>query len=514
VPLLFLACAAITGAFVVTGPWTIGSITLSRLDALLLIWPLAAALAAIRAVDRRKISEFLNRDLTIPRSAIAIATGMVFLFLLRVLAARFLALEVNAWDFSLSFDRPIERTLHGELLWSEDLRHSMLGVHANWLLLVFVPLYAIVASPWWLIAGAAIAIAAAAAILFHLGRSLAADDFVAACVALAFVLNRYTARGAQFLFTIDVFYPLALFLLFLAFVRNRPRLFALALLFTVSIKEDAIVPLLGFTLFAAATRRYRWAVAALAAGAVAYAADVLFVIPGFSHWSGAAYANKWASFGATPLEALGGMARAPLKVAWRVIDGSSGLFATLALVPLAGWPALLAALPALIVYGSADDPQVRYFAIHYSMPLLPALFVAAIWALNRLRTRRSRRIAGLIVLAASALIGSSWELERPRQERPLIPKALAVVPDRPVYVQGALLPHAGYDRRFRALHHQVVASPESAYLLCESCSPYPFTRDELRERIESLRAGGRYEELRFAGLSLFRPRYTGTRFAN
>lgn len=513
-PLLFVICAAITGAFVVTGPWTIGSITVSRLDALLAIWPLAAALAAIRAVDRRRIGELLNRDLTIPRRAIAIATAIAFLVLVRVLAARFLALEVNAWDFSLSFDRPLERTLHGELLWSEDLRHSMLGVHANWLLLAFVPLYAIAATPWWLIGGAAVAVAAAGAVLFHLARNIAADDFVAACIALAFVLNRYTARGAQFLFTIDVFYPLALFLLFLAFLRNRPRTFAMALLLTVSIKEDAIVPLLGFALFAAARRKYRWAVAALSAGALTYLADVLFVIPGFSHWSGAAYANKWASFGATPLEALGGIARAPLKVAWRVIDGSSGVFATLAWVPLAGWPALLAALPPLVLYSSADDAQVRYFAIHYSMPLLPALFVSAVWAVNRLRTRRSRRIVALIVLAASALIGSSWELERPRPEQPLIRKALAVVPDRPVYVQGALFPHAGYDRRFRALHHNVAASPESTYLLCESCSPYPFTPDELRQRFASLRAGGGYEELRFGGLSLFRPRYTGTRFAN
>ena len=49
--------------------------------------------------------------------------------------------------------------------------------------------------------------------------------------------------------------------------------------------------------------------------------------------------------------------------------------------------------------------------------------------------------------------------------------------------QGALLPHAGYDPRFRALHHDSVPPPESAFLFCDTCDPYPFTRARLEELI-------------------------------
>ena len=56
-------------------------------------------------------------------------------------------------------------------------------------------------------------------------------------IALAFVVNRYTAHATQYVFIIDVFYPLGLFLLFYSFLTAKRRLFALALLLVLSIKK-------------------------------------------------------------------------------------------------------------------------------------------------------------------------------------------------------------------------------------------------------------------------------------
>jgi uncharacterized membrane protein len=491
----FAACAGVTLAFIATAPWG----KLRHLDPVLGVWAVAFLALMFHAPSRAWL---LDRDVTFTRRVLLIALVAVFAFQMRSNVSRYDALEVNAWDFSLSFDRPIERTLHGELLWSEDLRHSMLGVHANWLLLAFVPLYAIAASPWWLIVAQAAAIAGAVAVLFAFARAVAGDDFLAACLALAFLLNRYTARAAQFLFTIDVFYPLALFLLFHAFVRRRPRSFALALLLTLAIKEDAILPLIGFALVAAAAKQWRYAIGTVVAAASVFALDFFVVIPSFSHWTGAAYAQNWGSFGATPIRAVGGMLLSPVKVLARVAEGGFGLLATLGFAPLAGWPWLLSGLPPLVIAGSSDANNVHYFSLHYAMPVLPGLFAATTFAVARGRTRRARRIAALVVLATSALIGATYEFNAPRPERRLIRKLARAAAPRIVYVQGALLPHAGYATNLRALHHTIVPPPGSAYLVCATCNPYPFTRDELAQRIEGLRGRG-YEEMRMGGLSYF-----------
>ena len=491
---LIAICAIITALFVLTGPWTFGPVSVRHLERILPVWLILLLHPRIRALFRGEVR--------LSRKTLILGLIIVFAFLLRVTVSKWQALEVNAWDFSFASDRPIESTVHGRFLWSEDLGKPMLTVHCNWLLLAFVPLYALFPSPWWLLIAQAGAIAAAVAALFLFTRAAFDDDILAACVALAFLLNRYTARATQFVFIIDVFYPVALLLLFLAFLQKRKLLFLFALLLAVSIKEDAIVPLTGFALVAAiGYRRWRWAAAAMSAAVPVFLFDY-FVIQRGSPW----YGSYWASYGATPLLAVWGMAASPWKVLQRVFEGSIDIFLSLALVPLAGWSWVLAALPALVLYGASDAKQLHYFVLHYSMPLLPGLFAAIPFGAHRIARGNGdrRRLIGLVVLIASALVGSTYELDEPKEERKFIQPLVAESASRPLYVQGALLPHAGYGDNVHALHHKIQPPANSAYLLCETCNPYPFTAEEHRARISALRRDAHYQEVRRGSLLLFR----------
>lgn len=491
---LVALCAVVTALFVITAPWTFGSVSVRHLEHILPVWLILLLHPRFRAL--------LRADVRFSRRTLTFALIIVFLFLLRVTVSKWQALEVNAWDFSFASDRPIERTVRGQFLWSEDLGKPMLTVHCNWLLLAFVPLYALVPSPWWLLIAQAVAIAAAVAALFHFTRAAFDDDILAACVALAFLLNRYTARATQFIFIIDVFYPVALLLLFYAFLKRKKLLFLFALLLTVSIKEDAIVPLTGFALVAAiGYRRWQWAAAAMAAAIPVFLFDYFVVLSG-TPW----YGSYWASYGTTPLSALLGIATSPWKVLQRVFEGSIDIFLSLALVPLAGWSWLLAALPPLVLYGASDSKQLHYFVLHYSMPLLPGLFAAIPFGAHRIARGNGdrRRIVGIVVLIASALVGSTYELDEPKEERKFIQSLVAESASRPLYVQGALLPHAGYADNVRVLHHKIQPPANSAYLLCETCNPYPFTSEEHGARISALRSDARYREVRKGSLVLFR----------
>lgn len=489
---LILACA-----FALTGPWTIGTLHVRSWQ------PILGACVLLLCIPGRA---WLDRDVRFRRPVVAAGFALVALALLRILVLRYLAFEINAWDFTISFDRPIEQTVRGNLLWSDTLRMSMLGVHANWLMLAFVPLYAIAASPYWLLAAHVIAVAGAAYAIFLYGRHVLDDDLAAALIAAAFLCNRYTVRSFHHGFVIDVFYPLGFVLLLYAFRRANLALGIAAVLLIVSIKEDAVLTLAGIAAAIAFRHRaWRWVTAILAIALAVFAVDYLLVIPAF-RGQPIPFAHYWGSFGASPVAAAGGMFAHPVRVLGRVLPTAFQLFATFAFVPLFGGEWLFAALPTLLAYTSADTEDLRWLALHYSLPILGVLFAATVDAVARVDARRRRRLLALLVFLCSISVGSGYKMASPRPERTAIPRLLATAGAGPVYVQGAVFPHVGYSDRYRVLHHDVVPPPQSSFLLCSTCNPYPFSPDELDARFASLRGQDRYRQHRAGDLWLFVPR--------
>ncbi|HYO77889.1 MAG TPA: DUF2079 domain-containing protein, partial [Thermoanaerobaculia bacterium] len=324
-------------AFMATGPWQFGRFELKQVNIVVALAFVLLLAAALSAEVRRKYRDLLRRDVHFSKRTLSIAAAACALFCVAVVWSKWSALEVNAWDFSVVYDRPLDRTLGGRVLYADEIERSMLGVHANWVQFLFVPLYAIARTPLWLLFAHALAIAAGVAAAFLFFREVARDELVAMLLAAALLLNRYTAKATQYVFHPEVFYLAGLFLLYYAFVRKQRRPYALALLFVLSIKEDAIIPLLGFAAVAALTyRRWRWALITAAASIAVFAFDYFLVMPHYAPPTSetAWYANYWSTFGDTPLQAIGGMLRHPLLVASRVVRGSSVIFFSLALVPL------------------------------------------------------------------------------------------------------------------------------------------------------------------------------------
>jgi uncharacterized membrane protein len=496
-------------AFVATGPWTYGTHALVQVELLLGLGVVLLATLAIVPAVRRYYGELLRRDVHVSRRVLAIAAMIVFLFLLRIVVAKFHALQVNAWDFSVNYDRPLERTAHGSFMHVEEIEGSLFGVHAHWLLLAFAPLYAIHATPYWLLILQAGAIAGGVLAAFVFVRRAANDDFIAIVVALAFLVNRYTAKALQYVFHPEVFYPLALFVVFWAFLEKRPRWFALALLLAASIKEDAIIPLFGFALTAALVyRRWKWAVAAMGVVGAVFAIDYALVLPRFAQakpdqpW----FAGYWGSYGDTLWSALLGILTSPMRVISRVVSGSLDVWASLAFVPLAGFGWLVAALPPLLIYCSADMDKLHYLTLYYSMPLLPAVFAAIPFAAQRLA--RGRRVAArcvaMLVLAASIALGAGYTVRAPHPDRTAI-RPLVARTTSTIWIQGALFPHAGYEPRVKVLNERARFDGRAAFLFCTNCDPYIYKRDELASMIERLRNDPRYRAVTRGELVLFEP---------
>ncbi len=509
--------------FAATAPWRIGDRDIGR-------WSVAAGVAvlvgsaAVALIPswRRVLAGLLSReDSSLPHWAPWAAAALACAFFLRVVAVKSAALETNAWDLTLFFDRPIAETLVGRPLYCDFYGHSYLGTHASFLLFAFVPLYAIALTPAWLLAIHALAAAAAGVAAFGLFRRLGGDDLVALLLVVAFWSNAYTAKAVQYAFHVEIFYPLALFGLLAAFEARRPILFAAALLLTLAIKEDAFLVLAGFAITAALVRRRPWwAATAFGAGLAVFLFDQRWVLPHFSGSAHPWYGLYWKSFGSTPFEAAVSMAAHPMELA-AALSGSGlrDIFEPVLFLPLAGPEWLLGALPALVPYAAADYGPLSHFLLYYSMPVLPFLFAATAAGLPRLAGLGRRvpspsvrllrqRVLALTVLLVCAFDGAGYSFPRSRPERMEIAPLLRVLPlGAPVLVQGALLPRAGYASNRRALDRRTPIGPRDAVLLDRAANPYPRSVPELDALIAQLSADGSRRLIRSEhGLLLFAPR--------
>jgi apolipoprotein N-acyltransferase len=208
------------------------------------------------------------------------------------------------------------------------------------------------------------------------------------------------------------------------------------------------------------------------------------------------------------------MALHPLRVARDFLrSGVWGLLEPLLFLPLAGFEWGAGALPALVPYAIASNGKLSHFALYYSMPILPFLFAGAACGLRRVTRRFSRggmlplRAAALLLLLICALDGAGYKFERARPEREEIAPLLATIPARtPALLQGALLPHAGYDPRFSALDLDPVIDGSHAFLLDPGADSYPFTREGISRLADSLKTDRRYgTRATRGGLLLFLP---------
>jgi uncharacterized membrane protein len=505
--------AALVAAFLLTAPWRIAGRDVGRLSVCL---GAAAAVLLLTLLSRGWRQEWARRlregTAALSGRALAVASLVAAAALGRIVFARYLSLDLSAWDTTLFFDHPIAATLSKGLLFCPTTGTSYLGTHASYVLLALVPLYALAASPFWLLAAHAAAVAAGAAAGFLVFRRILGDDLAARLLAVAFLLNGYTARTVQYGFHPEALYPLAVFVLWLGLLDDRPRLLVLGSLLALSIKEDALLVLLGLAAASALFLRKRRAGAVVATAAIlAFLVSTRLVMP---HYSGALperpwYASYWASWGdSLPAVALAMLAH-PLRLARTLLaSGAPGLMEPLLLLPLAGPEALVAALPALVPYAAADFRQLREFALYYAMPVLPFLFLGVAYGMRRLLvTPRARRLAALAVLCACAFDGASYTIRRPHPARHEIGPALEALGNRPVRVQGSLFPHAGYQANRRVLDRQRPLAPGEAVLLCPGTDAFPFSDRELSAIGRRLAAGGDYvRTVTPGGLVLFRPR--------
>jgi uncharacterized membrane protein len=501
-----LLLIAIGFAIVVVAAPIVGWPKLVRLPAVL-VPALAGAILIVRPWQWSG-SQLKTLRLWQPSPRVIWATALLIgLMLYWLVFTRFRSGEINAIDFTIYFDRPLFQTLRGRPLFVEAAdygfgQRSQLTVHAFWGMLPLALFYAIHPTPQWLLVLSVVSVVFGAVHVLRIVQRLGAGGVLAAASALAFVLNNNTARTLNYGFHPEVLYAWFIPWLLDAGLRGDRISFLAATLASVSVKEDACMPLfaasiaLGFVLWhkMSSFDRALFLIVPNVIGLVNLGIYFGYVVPQLTTDGRPTYSNFWANYGATPMLALAGMVSQPVRVLFDTLR--SGFFRSVIVphlfLPIIGWRWMIGIVPIVALYGTSANPQLRAFGVYYAIVLVPFLVIAASFGaltLARSFTKdlgRARWVASSIVLCGALVVGSwnaGYSLRPWRAEITAVPEALGLLADeRLVLVQSGLYPHAGYEERNKLLTPETLheaSSVGAAVLLAPAVSAYPLRLDEL-----------------------------------
>jgi len=345
------------------------------------------------------------------------------------------AFESGRFDLG-NMTQAVWSTAHGDFLSVTDVHGeqiSRLGSHFDPILALLAPLWWLWPDPELLLVVQAVAVGAGALPVFWLARKHLASDRAAAALAVAYLLS----PPVQWL-TVSDFHPVALacpLLLYAWWHLDEGRLWAFALLAAAAIgtKEHVGLAVAAIGVWYAVRHRAprTGAAVAVAAGAAALIA-ALVVVPHFAPAGASAFESRYES------PSLDG----------RDLSYLASLLLPLALLPLAGPLALLAALPELGLNLFSSTVTQTSVKTHYAATAAPALLAAAVFGVARIGARFAY-VAALAALAGTVVLGPLGRVEvRADAHDAAARRALALVPAGvPVSATNAFGAHLSARRR-------------------------------------------------------------------
>ena len=356
-------------------------------------------------------------------------------------------------------------TVEGHPLEVTDLggdQISRLGAHVDPFLALFAPFWLVWPSPTMLLVVQAAAIALGALPVFWLGGKHLGSEWAGVLCGLAYLV--YPA--VQWL-ALDEFHPVALACPLLAFAfwyLDEDRLWAFVPFGVLAAMTKEEIPLvvaaLGVWYAIAKGRRLAGTVIAVV-GTATTALWLGAVMPHFREGAEPAFYGRYDAVGGSPAGIVKTAVTDPLAIANAVTEQRDLLYLVELGVPLAALfllapLALIAAVPELLANLLSSVGNQTSIRFHYTAPIIPFLFAAAILGASRFARRREAAAAILAFsLVAGIVIGPlrAGELvPEPRSDHDRVAeRAVALIPtDVPVSSTNGLGGHLSERRRIHS----------------------------------------------------------------
>jgi uncharacterized membrane protein len=333
--------------------------------------------------------------------------GAFVVFFAVLYAALFVFLSIYKHEIYASsrfdlgnMDQAVWNSAQGNILEATDETgeiSSRLKNHADFLLLAFVPLYWIHATPYWLLIVQAITVGLGAIPLYWLCLRFLGRQWPAAFIAVAYLFNPGLQAANLFDFHAQTMAGTFLLFAFHYLLEKRLGLFLAFAVLASAAKEEIVLLVAMMGLYAIwPLKRPKWGIPIFLVGTAYFLLLMKVVIPAFnpgdtSDLIGARYEAFGGSIGGLITTAL----TDPLFILGYALSGAR-LSYILQLLGLGGGFAVLSPLilaiplPELAINVISQRPQMVNIRYHYSAPIFPFVYLASaagIYNLIRLTLR-------------------------------------------------------------------------------------------------------------------------------
>jgi uncharacterized membrane protein len=424
------------------------------------------------------------------------------------------ALRTNAFDLSV-FDYALWTTSSGGPLgYVPMFRHSLFAQHFMPTLLLLAPLSRLFDSPAYLIVLQTLFYAVAGFLLFclaerHLPRRLAL------ALLAAFLLSRRSHGAVSSYFYIESAEPMLIFGALLAWSRGRHILYWMLAVLAMGCKEDVAIYFLGFGALLAVARRDRTTgMTTMALAGVWVVVSLFVVIP---YWRGlyelsAAnpfFEGRYAPDQGGPLvrtlvdrllsfKSLSELFTVASSTAFLCLLSPSWMA-----VALPGIPINLAAVPGTGQAGLNG---------HYLWPILPWLFLAAVFGAKRIAPAASRWLPVAVVVIALVDMPLPRSIARAPWRMPpdaaLVRSQLhALALSGTIVAQPNLIPHLPRHMQVHGFGVYSAGQPRGEYVLLTTAGDrWPLDIQGVAREVSRFQADARYEQIASGPLFVFRRR--------
>jgi uncharacterized membrane protein len=425
------------------------------------------------------------------------------------------SLGTNAYDLSV-FQYALSSLLHGGGGFVPFYGHSIFSDHAEPILWLFAPVYAVWPSPVLLLGLQLAATAAAGAVFMVWQRRLGIRPVLGLGLLVAFLFSRQTHSAVAAGFYPECLQAVLTFLLVIAWSAERRVWYWTALILFLMTKEDAAIYAAGFGIVQLLFSRERRTASLVTAGlaVVWFVLAIGVAVPAFRAAEGRPASSPQLDARFTSAE--GRFAPRMLAERWvsrGTFDRTANLLSTAGFLPLAGAEWLLPAAAGIAInLAAAPDNQQASLMGHYAWPVLPWLFIAAATGALRL-DRRAPHVAAvwvaalvLVTLATNPAVRRVWHATRDPTATVALDQ-LRGLTGRTILAQPNLIPHLPRTDRLFAIGGDFKPTDLPDLVLTTTTGNlWPLSEPDVEALVARYRADDRYEEIRSGPLFAFRLR--------
>lgn len=360
--------------------------------------------------------------------------GLVLIFCLAygwLSIVRHLRFNSTGYDLAIN-EQIVWNTMHGHFFASSPEVDNSFADHFRPFLIVLLPFYAFFQSPITLLVIQVMVLASGAVLLYQLAKQKL-DLIVALALAAVYILYPATGYLSRFDFHIEVFVVPSFIAAFYALEKDKPIWASVALVVPLLCKENMGLPVAAFGFYAFFFHKKRvFGSSWFLLGLITFFITSFWLIPTVRGESPDTF-SRYTWLGDSPAQMIHVALSQPLLVFNQLTTASRlmyllQLFLPVGFLILLGLPELIPAVPGLLMNMLAQHQCQPTIYCQYAAPIIPFVFVSAVYGLDRLKKKGISSISvRLVGIALVPLAFTAWIVDNPFTEKMAAPDALAEI---------------------------------------------------------------------------------------